>query len=495
MKRLIALLLPFALAACQSPRATPPQNAYQIQGFDANGNPTTTMTYGGTHAGQAQDSGSAKVADTLANKMTADSEFAFVNLTRYAEDQPDVAIETRLENNHKSAATALADAVKAGASGNVVDALSKTVAVAAQEIGDYRRAKASRPKADTAGISITSFMAGPGSHSATALMGEKFGDTLAAKSRANFVENSSTIRTDTSNTNDYRGVNSGLEVFLKMKQIELELKKLDAASKVPTASTTPAKPTEPAPPVGKVEGGVRIVPGPAVGKVAPGVDYSTVFLWKPKNDSQPNNGSILVPAWMGKANVTVNGKPLTWMHTGSSSQDRDKYLTELGGTYGKNVKVEITGPDFGVTLTIPDGGDRFEQVLLDARKEGGTDGDEVEPDDPAPSVPTNSAVRATFDGTLYAFISPDGIRPIEQPEAVDFFHWTGPGFEDTQKIGALRLTAPGFWTTPRPVQDGDFFELKYVNGEKTRPFYPNGNLQIWSNGAFRVPGSSKPATE
>jgi len=473
MKRLTTLLLAFALAACQSPAQTKPQNAYQIQGFDANGNPTTTMAYGSTHAGQAQDTGSAKVADTLANKMTADSEFAFVNLTRYAEDQPDVAIETRLENNHKSAATALADAVKAGASGNVVDALSKTVAVAAQEIGDYRRAKASRPKADTAGISITSFMAGPGSHSATALMGEKFGDTLAAKSRANFVENSSTIRTDTSNTNDYRGVNSGLEVFLKMKQIELELKKLDAASKVPTASATPAKPTEPVPPVDPS--------APANDPTGQGI----TFLWKPDSNNQPGHASVLLPYWMGRAGVTVGDEDGKF-NNDTGSFNRAKYvMSKSGAAYGSNVQVKLGN---GITITVPNGGKRFEKKMPKP--------DVVEPDDPEPTpAPTNSAVRATFDGTLYAFISPDGIRPIEQPEAVDFFHWTGPGFEATQKIGALRLTAPGFWTTPRPVQDGDFFELKYVNGEKTRPFYPNGNLQIWSNGTFRVPGSSKPATE
>ena len=115
---------------------------------------------------------------------------------------------------------------------------------------------------------------------------------------------------------------------------------------------------------------------------------------------------------------------------------------------------------------------------------------------PTPAPEPSKGLAAVFAGVKYADILGGGIRPVTQPDRIDFFTRDASAPEGLRKIGKLTRSADGTWKTPRPViPDADIFELISAAHPKTRPFYSNGNLQIWANGSFRVPGSSKPANK
>lgn len=379
MKRIITLLLllpTLAFGWSDRRKQTDPGPATTAT---LNLNTGEYTTYGGSKAGQAQDTGSSKVAEALAGKVDADSEFAYVNLTRYAEDQPDVAIEQRLANNEKGAATQLAAAVSGGAPSAVIAGIQNVLTTAIKERADYEKAKANRPKPDTAGISITSFMNGPGSHAATAIMGAKFGDTLAAKTRSNYVLNNETTRTDTSNTNDYSGVSNVLRHQLELAKIDLEMAKIKAASQVKPTTPPVVNPTEPKPidPVTpppadgtglsdeeakKIISGLQFLDGtdrnhPQVlrlvkmygGRITHfggGNEYNRApdasNLWKPDSDSD-GNLVVITSSTVKAGSVTVGGETVSKMSIGNGWRPHFRFGKPGAGGYGSSPKVVVEG--------------------------------------------------------------------------------------------------------------------------------------------------------
>ena len=218
------------------------------------------------------------------------------------------------------------------------------------------------------------------------------------------------------------------------------------------------------------------------------------FLWKSRYDQAMERGigTIFVPADRPKIKSAVvtfsNGsKQGPSENYFSESQKRQRLVFSSPYPAGP-AKAEILYAD-GQTETydLPDAHKRREY------RPGAYKGAAPAP---APSPAPVGEVRAVFGGVHLATITPSGIRPVTAPTRVDFFTKDATAAEGLAKIGTLTVDASGTtWLTPRPVKEGDIFELIYPSGPFVRPFYSNGNLQIWSDGTFRVPGSSKPATE
>lgn len=438
MKRLIPLLLLIPILAFGMGRRPPaPQPADSATAtYDiTTGRLLASTTYGGSKAGQAQETGSDKVSEVLAGKMEPDSEFGFFKLVRYAEDQPDAAIEQRLENNEKGAVAQLSQAMSGNAPVAAIQALQSVVNNAIKEKADYKRWKESQPKPDTAGISVTGFLNGPGSHSAIALLGGKMSETISSKTRATYSVNTETVRTDTTNTNDYSGVSNVLRHQLELAKIDLEMAKIKAAS------VTPVKPPVVKPPVVNDETDDD-TPGEAP---TSSVEYDKLpkknFIYKTRlekhNPVTRHDAAILIP----------KDRPAPVSIDGIGHEIVENYLSKSEDRWLLRTKGPLTGSAATLTVTYKDGSkESFKIKALNSRTEyapGAFKKSSSEPVDPAPTTsgppftlePDRLTLRPDFAAVVRGV---DAMANVTHPN-------DRPIFIDAGKVG------PYTWGIPKPL--------------------------------------------
>lgn len=443
MKRLVPLLLlipTLAFGMGRRPPAPQPSDSTTATYDITTGRLLASTTYGGSKAGQAQETGSDKVSEVLAGKMEPDSEFGFFKLVRYAEDQPDAAIEQRLENNEKGAVAQLSQAMSGNAPVAAIQALQSVVNNAIKEKADYKRWKESQPKPDTAGISVTGFLNGPGSHSAIALLGGKMSETISSKTRATYSVNTETVRTDTTNTNDWNGSATILKHQLELKRIDLEMAKIKAASqKAPETGT--GKPPVVEPPV--VEDDDDGTSGDAP---TSSVDYDKLpkknFLYKTSGLSR-GVAAILIPKDRPKP-VSVTGIGGLRMTDNYFSPSEDRHIMRFDGTKGNGpATARVTYTDGNTeAFNVKDLNSRTEYAPGPYKKPTSTG-----PVDPQPSTSFYLKTPATLT------LSPELADCVSGVDALANLTETVAGKLDAGYIIIPAVRDGYSWTLPEPLGD------------------------------------------
>lgn len=201
MNRLIAILALATLTACQTDRRPPALAAGPtlIQGFDANGNPTSSSYAGRTSAaaGAVNDTSEAEIVKALADKIDPGTPFAYAHIVKSDVVQPNVELEAKTDVAHKAALQDAAKALAAGAAGDYAKAAREAADLGAQLI-QLRAAKANAPKPDSGANSTRLLAVGPDSGLTTVAAVASYKDAAVAKQRASYGSETSTKTTDTS---------------------------------------------------------------------------------------------------------------------------------------------------------------------------------------------------------------------------------------------------------------------------------------------------------
>lgn len=389
MKRLVTslLLIPilaFGMADRRKQTAPTPTNTSTL---DLATGQLTTSDYSGqsqSAAGNSRiaDTGASTVGGKFADKSDPTMELAWFDINRAAEDQPDVAIDLQLANEHKSA---VENVRQVASSPNIsvaaLDFAKEGLKAVQAKIAAREREKAARGRADTSAFRATAYLQGPGAVTSVAVMAGTMGAAVANgnEKRATYQSSINEKQIDTSNTNDYAGVNAALRTQLEMTKLELEIAKLKQA-------VTPAKPTPPVVNPTDPKPVDPVTPPPADGtglsdeeakKIISGLQFLdgtdrnhpqvlrlvkmyggriTHFgggnesnrapdgsnLWKPDSDSDGN--LVVITSSNVKAGaVTVGGETVSKMSIGNGWRPHFRFGKPGAGGYGPSPKVVVEG--------------------------------------------------------------------------------------------------------------------------------------------------------
>ncbi len=439
MKRLVTslLLIPllaFGMADRRKQTAPTPTNTSTL---DLATGQLTTSDYSGqsqSAAGNSRiaDTGASGVATAFAGKSDPTMELAWFDINRAAEDQPDVAIDLQLANEHKSAVENVRQvATSPNISVAALDFAKEGLKAVQAKIAAREREKAARGKADTSAFRATAYLQGPGAVTSVAVMAGTMGAAVANgnEKRATYQSSINEKQIDTSNTNDYAGVNAALRTKLEMTKLELEIAKLKQA-------VTPAKPT---PPVEEVDDDT---PGE---EPTSSVEYDKLpkknFIYKTRlekrNPVTRHDAAILIP----------KDRPAPVSIDGIGHEIVENYLSKSEDRWLLRTKGPLTGSAATLVVTYKDGSkESFKIKALNSRTEYAPgafkkSGD-AEPVDPPPSTsslfilePDRLTLRPDFAAVVR---NVDAMANVTHPN-ID------PIFIDAGKVG------PYTWGIPKPL--------------------------------------------